>query len=203
MTGSLAVVAPSGPQDEDGLMRLAAEMVLALRWSIPHGAIAPLAHWDRIKSALVTAAVRSESFRQLVSLAAKKLQIDAPQKRTSSWISSIGEALADPAMWAAFRRLVERDAIFVVVEAQILADEGFAEEKAKEIKLIAQKKAEAYLSREGLAPYSPPDDAKLDARLLLAEQHIRESAIYHGRILNRIAEIEADNAALLASIKES
>lgn len=203
MSGSLDVVAPSGPLDEDALMRLAAEMVLALRWSIPHGVIPPLAHWDRIKSALVTAAQRAETYRELVSLAAKKLQIEAPQKRSGKWISSIGAAVREPEIWEAFRRLVERNACFVVVEAQILADEGLADERVEELKALARKKAETYLSREGLAPYSPPDDAELDARLLLAEQFIRESAIHHGRILNRIAELEADNAALLASIKEA
>lgn len=105
--------------DDTHLHTLAVRLVLGVMRSASTEKIRPMDWWSRAQSALHSAAAMSaRSFGQMTSVMGRKLQIDTYNASSASVISSIGEQLTDPDLYEAFRSLCERDALYVVAEAQ-------------------------------------------------------------------------------------
>lgn len=113
MTSSVAV------SDSD-LMDLAAELLLAAMRSASTDTIRPMDWWPRAKSALETGAGRAENYPQMVSTMARKLQIDSYNSASSRSISEVRARVE--AEWPRFRRMCERDAVYVAALAQAMRD---------------------------------------------------------------------------------
>lgn len=70
--------------------------------------------WDRAQTALETGAATGTRFSEVVSATARKLQITwALSKDTSAEIGRLTEELSDPAAFAEWRELCQRDAVYI------------------------------------------------------------------------------------------
>lgn len=97
--------------------------MLAMMASVSTSDIRPLDWWPRAKSALEAAASGAETWSQMVSIAAGKLQVEALRLASSGAVCAIGRTLARrSADWERFRSLCERDAIYIVAMAQVTKD---------------------------------------------------------------------------------
>jgi len=90
-------------------------LVLAVMRSASTEKIRPMDWWTRAQSALHSAAAMSQSYGQMVSIMGNKLQISTYKHHSALEISRIGEAIGD---FEAFRFECERDALYIVAEAQ-------------------------------------------------------------------------------------
>jgi hypothetical protein len=97
------------------LMLRARDLVLAMMSNASSDVISPLDWWTRAKSALVTAAARGRSWGQIVSIMAKKLQIETLRNDTSNLICSMA---LDGELLRQWQRIVGQQAIYIVAEAQ-------------------------------------------------------------------------------------
>jgi hypothetical protein len=104
--------------DDMDLQALAVSLVLGVMRSASTEKIRPMDWWIRAQSALKSAASMAGSFGQLTSIMGRKLQIPTFNGISSRLISSIGEQVADPDDFESFRCLCERDALYIVAEAQ-------------------------------------------------------------------------------------
>lgn len=101
------------------LQALAVDLVLAMADGIDYATIDPIKKWERTKSALASAAQSSNSFSEMVSTMAKKLQIEIlPTWREgpSSRVVALAESV-DP-IFEEFRTYVDKNATFVFAIAQ-------------------------------------------------------------------------------------
>lgn len=70
--------------------------------------------WDRAQTALETGAATGTRFSEVVSATARKLQITwALSKETSEEIGRLTTELSDPAAFAEWRELCQRDAVYI------------------------------------------------------------------------------------------
>lgn len=157
------------PTDRD-LTDLAVEFLLAMMSSASTDVIRPLDWWERARAALETSAAVAESWPQMVAKFGQKIQVTATRAKTSSRLSSIGQQLADEAVFERFRYLAQRDALYVAAMAQARRDE------------------EKDVVREDRKHYGE--------RALEAEEAIRLVRYELERAKNRIAELEEDNRVL-------
>src|SRR5690606_4428385 len=78
------------------------------------------AWWDRAQTALETGAATGTRFSEVVSATARKLQITwALSKETSAEIGRLTTELSDPAAFAEWRELCQRDAVYVTALTRI------------------------------------------------------------------------------------
>ena len=104
---------------DDDLAGLAVDLVLALMASASTDQIRPVDWWPRARAALETAAAASSGLRRMVSVMGRKLQIDgAMGERSAISVARMAETLAPPDIFARFRSLCQRDALFIVAAAQ-------------------------------------------------------------------------------------
>lgn len=76
--------------------------------------------WDRAKTALETAASSGTAFSEVVSTAARKLQItEAFSARTAEEIAKLTTELADPEVFAEWRELAQSDAVYVTAITRV------------------------------------------------------------------------------------
>src|SRR5690606_17731913 len=76
--------------------------------------------WDRAQTALETGAATGTRFSEVVSATARKLQITwALSKETSAEIGRLTTELSDPAAFAEWRELCQRDAVYVTALTRI------------------------------------------------------------------------------------
>lgn len=76
--------------------------------------------WDRAKTALETGAATGTTYAEVVSTAARKLQITwALPEAPSKSITEIGKTLADPDTFAAWRELCQRDAVYITAITRV------------------------------------------------------------------------------------
>ena len=97
---------------------LAIRFVLAMMRSASTDKIRPVDWWGRARAALEASAASADNLREMVSRFAKKCQIDTLTASSANSISSVDHDLGDREGFVAFRRLCERDAVFVVAMAQ-------------------------------------------------------------------------------------
>jgi len=70
--------------------------------------------WDRAQTALETGAATGTRFSEVVSATARKLQITwALSRETSEEIGRLTTELSDPAAFAEWRELCQRDAVYI------------------------------------------------------------------------------------------
>lgn len=96
-------------------MDLPVRLVLAVMRSASTEKIRPVDWWTRAQSALHSAAAMSQSYGHMVSVMGHKLQISTFNQHSAVEISTIGAAIED---FEAFRFECERDALYIVAEAQ-------------------------------------------------------------------------------------
>lgn len=117
--------APTPP--ETILADLAVEFVNAILDSVDTAVIKPMDFWERAKTALETGAAISTTWATCVSKTGRKLQISTLTKSSGETVTRIGIALGDPAAFAAFRRLIARDGIYLIAMARVARDTRRAE----------------------------------------------------------------------------
>jgi hypothetical protein len=101
--------------DDGHIDVLGVRLVLAMMQSASTNNIRPVDWWTRAQSAIHSAAAMATSYGQMVSVMGRKLNIDTFTRASSVEISSIGAAIED---FEAFRYECERDALYIVAEAQ-------------------------------------------------------------------------------------
>lgn len=121
---------PAPTPSETDLADAAVEFINAVLDSVDTSVIKPMDFWERAKTALETGAASSTTWPGCASKTAKKLQISTLTKTSGDTITRIGQTLADPAAFAAWRRLVVRDAIYLVAMARAARDTRRAEREA-------------------------------------------------------------------------
>ena len=78
------------------------------------------AWWDRAQTALETGAATGTRFSEVVSATARKLQITwALSRETAEEVTRLTEELSDPAAFAEWRELCQRDAVYVTALTRI------------------------------------------------------------------------------------
>ena len=98
---------------------LAVKLVLNVMKSVSPDRIRPLDWWTRAQSALRSSAIRGKSFGDMVSIMGRKLLIDSFSQSSSSMIHSIGQEI-EALGFDQFRDLCEREALYIVAEAQAI-----------------------------------------------------------------------------------
>lgn len=178
---------------EDLCLELAAQLLLAAKASIPHGSIDPLKLWPRLKDALLSASSRAETYPQLASLVAKKIQVETYRKASGKWISSIGQRVADEAGWEAFRAVCEEMPEMVVVTAQLMAESG-EDARARALSGVTP-------AVDALGLYEVPDDLPIEALAHHQGERITALTIHVERLTAALKTAEIDNAALREALK--
>lgn len=107
----------SPPKD---LISLATRFQSAILDSANTDTIGKTHWWDRAKNALETSASSGTRFSEVVSTAARKLQItEAFSARTSEEISKLTHELADPETFAEWRELCQSDAVYITAITRV------------------------------------------------------------------------------------
>jgi hypothetical protein len=107
------------PSDED-LAALARDLVLDMMSCASTETITPVAWWPRAKAALLAACDQAETWGQLVTTMASKLQIDVLRVETGKAICSRRLAAED---LRAFVRVARAEAVYIVAEAAAIRSE--------------------------------------------------------------------------------
>lgn len=88
------------------------------------------AWWDRARTALETGTATGTVFSEVVSAAARKLQIDgAFSQRTSIAINRLTQQLSDPRVFGDWRELCQRDAVYITALTRVLRGTRSKEKK--------------------------------------------------------------------------
>lgn len=97
-------------------MARATRLVLAMMGCASTERIDPRKWWERAKSALETGAAVAGSFSQMVSVMARKLEIDVTYPGHAEAIAALAAEVDDD--FDAFRRICEDQAVYAVAMAQ-------------------------------------------------------------------------------------
>jgi len=160
-------------KSDDELTETAVHFVLAMMQSASTDTIRPIQWWERARAALETSAAVAESWPQMVSKFAQKIQVIALRGKTSHKVASLGPLIGDDG-WERFRSLCQRDALYIVAMAQAKRDE--------------------------LKGIRKTDEKHYGTRAIEAEERLRETVLEVSGLRNRIAELEADNQALKGAV---
>jgi hypothetical protein len=128
----VSTTSPPIPPDSD-LYDVAIRLVNAMLDSVDTAVVKPMTWWDRARTALETGASVSTTWPQCVARTARKLQIVTLTKASGETVVALGTSLHDPAVFAAWRALVVRDAIYIVAIARDVRDADKAARKAGRI----------------------------------------------------------------------
>lgn len=104
-------LAPDVP--DDILARTAEDFLDALLSAASVDVIGVSNWWDRATSALTAAAARAATVRDMVTVTTDKLQVGTLPEATMREVVRIEGLLAAPAVFARWRRIAERDAVYV------------------------------------------------------------------------------------------
>ena len=99
-------------------MQQAVRLVVAMMGSASTEKIRPVDWWVRARTALETGAASADSFSEMISVMGMKLQIEAANNRTAQVLSDLSSELDSADAFDVFRRLCERQALYVVAMAQ-------------------------------------------------------------------------------------
>lgn len=75
--------------------------------------------WPRATSALTAAAARATCVREMVTVAAGKLQVDTLPEPPARAVARVEAMLADPVVFDRWRRIAERDAVYVAAMVRL------------------------------------------------------------------------------------
>jgi len=112
---------------DDQLSQQATSLVLAMMASATTEKISPLDWWPRAKAALLSACARSQTWGELVTEMARKLQVETLRAESSRAICSLA---LGPADLRAFKRIVKSEAVYIVAEAQVIREQQREEKQA-------------------------------------------------------------------------
>lgn len=101
--------------DQDQKLRCAIDLVRTMMASASSDHIRRIEWWSRAKTALETAAMRADSFGSMVSVMARKLQIDVTTIGTGERVAELAALVDD---FTAFSKFCATDALYVVAIAQ-------------------------------------------------------------------------------------
>lgn len=108
--------------------------------------------WDRAKSALETGCFAGSNVREVTTRVAKKLQIETLQLETAETVDRLAGTLRDPDVFARWRRLAARDAVFVAAMVRIRREDRKAERAAGRAATKAAEKVQPTTSTSVDAP---------------------------------------------------
>lgn len=124
---------PAGsPLTDEMLSELATEFVLAMMASASTDHIRPIDWWERARTALELSAAASANRREMVTRFARRIHAHTLTAATTDRLSCLS-SIDDPALFARFRRVVQRESTYIV---------GFAQQRR------ADERAEAEAARE-------------------------------------------------------
>lgn len=101
--------------DQEQKLRCAIDLVRTMMASASSDNIRRIEWWSRAKTALETAALRADSFGSMVSVMARKLQIDVTTIKTAERVAELAVRVDD---FTAFSRFCATEALYVVAIAQ-------------------------------------------------------------------------------------
>ena len=101
--------------DQEQRLRCAIDLVRMMMASASSDHIRRIEWWSRAKTALETAAMRADSFGSMVSVMARKLQIDVTTIATGERVAELAGRVGD---FPAFAKFCASDALYVVAIAQ-------------------------------------------------------------------------------------
>lgn len=107
------------PLTDDQLADLAVDLLDAMLSAADVATIGVADWWDRATHALRTGAAAGTCVRTVVTRMADKLQVETLPERAAVEVARIGPLLADPATFARWRRLTERDAVYVAAMCRL------------------------------------------------------------------------------------
>ena len=109
------------PEREDELRGVAADVVLAVMRSVPHGTIGARLWWERATSALQAAANAATGWPLFASRLARKLGIATYVRESAEALCAAESAVGDDLR--PFLRLCREEAPWIIVEARVRRDE--------------------------------------------------------------------------------
>jgi hypothetical protein len=124
---------------DDELEDRASKVLLAAMESASTRRIDPKKWWVRGRAALVVAAAAAETWAHFVSMLGEKLEIDSYNAKSVEGISALAGGMEDPVLFRRFRRLVERDALYIVVMARTMRAQQGAKEEEEEKEVENEK----------------------------------------------------------------
>lgn len=98
---------------DDTLAELAEDFLDAMLGAASVDVIGVSSWWPRATSALTAASARATSVRDVVTVMTGKLQIETIPESTARQVARAEALLADPVVFARWRRIAERDAVYV------------------------------------------------------------------------------------------
>lgn len=101
--------------DQDQKLQCAIDLVRTMMSSASSDHIRRIEWWSRAKIALETAAARADNFGSMVSVMARKLQIDVTTIATGERVAELATRIDD---FAVFSKFCATDALYVVAIAQ-------------------------------------------------------------------------------------
>lgn len=101
--------------DQEQKLRCAIDLVRTMMGSASSDNIRRIEWWSRAKTALQTAALRADSFGSMVSVMARKLQIDVTTVKTAERVAGLAVLIDD---FTAFAKFCATDALYIVAIAQ-------------------------------------------------------------------------------------
>lgn len=108
---------------DDQLIDHATDFLDAMLRSADVSVIGVSRWWDRAKTALETGCFAGSNLREVTTRVAKKLQIETLQLETAETVERLAVALRDPDVFARWRRLAARDAVFVAAMVRLRRDD--------------------------------------------------------------------------------
>jgi hypothetical protein len=113
----------SSTELDETVTALAVDLVLAMMRSASTDRIPPLKWWTRARTALEVGA-SSESYQAMVCRMGKSLDIEGALEASSAvMVSAVKERIDSENLWARFRHLCRRDALYIVAFAQIMRND--------------------------------------------------------------------------------
>ena len=110
--------------DDGALADLAVDLLDAILSAADVDTIGVSNWWDRATNALLTGAATGTCVREVVTRMAGKLQItSAFPERVTATIVRVGDALADPEVFGRWRRIAERDAVYIAALVRLRRSE--------------------------------------------------------------------------------
>lgn len=123
------------PDTPDDVLAGVAETFLdAMLSSADVSVIGVSSWWDRATSALETGCAVGDGVRAVTARVAKKLQVGVLSRETAAVVDRVAVQLTDPAVFARWRYLAARDAVYVAAMVRLRRDERSAQYKARSTK---------------------------------------------------------------------
>lgn len=119
--------------DDDALAVLAEDFLDSILSAASVDVIGVANWWPRATSALTAAAARATCLRDMVTVTTSKLQVETLPEAAGRQITRLEGLLADPGVFARWRRICERDAVYVAAMVRLRRADNRAAKKPKPV----------------------------------------------------------------------